>query len=279
MSGSNTPAPGAAGSRTFAILGDPVAHSRSPAIHNAAFAACGVDARYRTLRVDARRLGRALRALAEAGGGGNVTVPHKESAVRWLDRASDAVRRTGAVNTFWGAADGVCGDNTDVAGFREAAAFHGIELAGCHVLVIGAGGAAAAVLSVLLDAGSRVTLVNRTPARAAALAARLAGESRVRCADRPPRAGFDLIVNATSLGLGALDPHPLGIEQLPPGAVLFDLVYLPGGTSWVRDAARAGFRAYGGGEMLLRQAAAAFTLWTGLPAPLEVMRRALQRAG
>lgn len=261
--------------RRYALLGDPVAHSRSPSIHNAAFAAAGVAASYAAIRVAPGQLIPQLRLLAEAGGGGNVTVPYKQLALAAVDIPSPAVLSTGAVNTFWGGPQGVHGDNTDVIGFRDALAYHSLDLAGRQVLVLGAGGAAAAVLLVLLQAGSRVTLVNRSAERGRALAERLAPAGPVRLASAPPGAEFAAVVNATSLGMRPGDPHPLAVNRLPPHAAVVDLVYAPGETAWVRAARAGGHLSFDGSEMLLRQAAAAFSLWTGLPAPLEVMRRAL----
>lgn len=262
----------------YALLGDPVEHSLSPRIHNAAFAAAGIAASYRAIRVGAPELIAQLRALALAGGGGNVTVPHKRLAVTALDVASDVVRRTGAVNTFWLGRGGVHGDNTDVAGFQAALTHHGIDLAGRPVLLLGAGGAAAAVLLALLQAGSAVTVVNRSAYRARELIDRMAGLGAARWAEAPPAEVFAAVVNATSLGLRPDDPHPLPIHRVPDGAAVIDLVYSRGGTRWVQAAAAAGHPAIDGAEMLLQQAAAAFTLWTGLPAPLAAMRESLSPA-
>jgi len=260
--------------RTYALLGDPVSQSSSPRIQNAAFAAAGIRATYRAIRVSEAQVVPQLRALAEAGGGGNVTAPHKQVAVQALDVPSEAVRRTGAVNTFWLGPDGVRGENTDVVGFRDALAHHGFVLQGQPVLLLGAGGAAAAVLLALLQADCLVTVVNRSPDRARELIARLADCGAAHWAPVPPPEPFTAVVNATSLGMRPTDPHPLDIDRLPPGAAVIDLVYAPGATRWVRAALAAGHRACDGAEMLLRQAAAAFSLWTGRPAPLEVMRAA-----
>ena len=268
-----------AGPHVYALLGDPVEHSKSARIQNAAFAACGLDLTYRAIRVTPQQLGPQLRVLAQAGGGGNVTVPHKQLAVAWIDHPSDAVCRTGAVNTFWRGPHGVHGDNTDVAGFRAAAAHHGVPLEHRRVLLLGAGGAAAAVLLALLQADARVTIVNRSAERARALAGRFAPSLPVQCATEPPLEPFDVVINATSLGMRPHDPLPLAVERLPERAAILDLVYASGVTRWVRGARAAGFVAFDGAEMLLRQAAAAFTLWTDLPAPLEVMRAAALQPG
>jgi len=260
--------------RIYALLGDPVERSGSPRIQNAAFAATGLAAEYRALRVTPAELQPTLRRLAEAGGGGNVTAPYKQLAVGALDAPSEAVRRTGAVNTFWLGERGVHGDNTDVTGFRAALAHHGVDLGGRTVLLLGAGGAAAAVLLVLLEAGAKVTISNRSAERARALLERLGAVADVALTTSVTGRHFAAVVNATSLGLRPGDPHPLPVEKLPDDAVVLDLVYAPGSTDWVRAARAAGHHAYDGGEMLLRQAAAAFSLWTGLEAPLEAMRAA-----
>jgi shikimate dehydrogenase len=262
-----------ASTRVFALLGDPVAHSLSPRFQNAALAALGLDGVYTALRCSAGDLPGLLAGLARAGGGGNVTVPHKALAARSVDRATDAVGRTGACNTFW-AEDGlVHGDNTDVEGVRGALrALLGRPPAGATVLLLGAGGAAAAVLCALADDGAgRVVLANRTAERAQALAARFAGTLRIEVADRVPRDRFDLAVNATSLGLHPGDPLP----PLPPADAALDLVYAPGETPWVREMRARGVPAADGREMLLRQGAAAFRRWWGIDAPLDAMRAAL----
>lgn len=260
----------------FALLGDPVEHSLSPRLHNAAFRALGLDAHYRTHRVGPERLPRLARALAAAGGGGNVTLPHKQRIIAALDAPSAPVLATGACNTFWCGPGGVHGENTDVEGFRLAAAHHDVQLRGRRALLLGAGGAAAAVIAALLAADAReVTVWNRTLARAEALAARFAASGRVRAAAQLPPGDFDLVINATSLGLAPADPLPLAVDSLTSAADVLDLVYAPGGTRWVRAVRERGGRAFDGAEMLLRQAAAAFRCWTGREAPLEVMREAL----
>ncbi|MBA2669127.1 MAG: quinate/shikimate dehydrogenase, partial [Gemmatimonadetes bacterium] len=192
--------------RLIALLGDPVAHSRSPSFQNAAIRAAGVDGVYVALRVTADHLPGLLRGIAHAGGGGNVTVPHKRFAATLLDCGTDAVRRTGACNTFWMENGLIHGDNTDVAGFRAAVrSLLGGEPTGARVLLIGAGGAARAAVVGLEDAGAaRVDVMNRTRAAAADLVAKLeAGAVRVTQLDDDggsSEMNYDLVVNATSLG-------------------------------------------------------------------------------
>ncbi len=274
---------GGPGPRVFALLGRPVAHSASPALHGAAFRELGVDAVYGALDTAEAEVAPAMRLLARSGGGGNVTLPHKERAAAALDRPSASVRATGACNCFWGTDDGeLAGDNTDGEGFLGAVAElvpgerEGLE--GLEVLLLGAGGGARAVLHACLRSGAaRVDLLNRTRSRAEAAAREVGrGDGRVRVlGDRSEAASrYGLAVNATSLGVEEDDPLPLdlsGLEVL--GA--FDLVYGPRETGWVRHARRLGIPARDGREMLVRQAAASQERWLGRSAPLEVLRRAV----
>jgi len=257
-----------------------VEHSLSPAIQNAAFREAGVDGVYVALRTSAEDLPALVRALSRAGGGGNVTLPHKERAATVVDVPSDAVRRTGACNTFWGDDDGrIHGDNTDVEGFRRALrSFLGRSPEGFRVLLLGAGGAARAILVALLDEEvDEVQILNRTVERARAVARRIGG-ARVRVVEDPDSVAdtsFDLVVNATRLGLSEDDPLPLELEAVErPGAVL-DLVYGEGGTRLVRTAREQGIPAVDGAEMLVRQGAVSFERWWGRDAPVDAMRRAL----
>lgn len=267
--------------RLLALLGDPVEHSLSPAFQNAAIRAAGLDGCYLALRCSAADLPGLLLGIARAGGGGNVTLPHKELAAATVQNATAAVRRTGACNTFWMQDGEVWGDNTDVVGFTQAAhALLGRPPAGARVLLVGAGGAARAALAALLDApASEVVLLNRSPERAEALRAAFAAEpGRVRVApslDRLAGERFDLVVNATSLGLRPADPLPVPLDGAPAADAALDLVYSPGGTPWVRALRERGVPAADGTEMLLHQGAAAFQRWWPAPAPLEAMRRAL----
>lgn len=274
--------PVTAGTRLLALLGDPVSHSLSPTFQNAAFRALGLDAVFVALRCGADELPGLLRGIARAGGGGNVTVPHKALAARTVERPSDAVVRTGACNAYWLEDGAVHGDNTDVAGAAAAvAAVLGRAPAGARVLLLGAGGAASAVVCALADAGvERIIITNRTPDRAHALADRFRAPG-VRidvmdAADALAGERFDLAVNSTSLGLKPGDPLPLDPDaaRVEVGAAL-DLVYARGETRWVHAMRARGLPAADGKEMLIRQGAAAFRRWWGMEPPLEVMRAAL----
>lgn len=268
--------------RVYALLGEPVDHSLSPLLHNTACREAGVDGVYVALQTKREDLAGVMRGLVTAGGGGNVTLPHKERAATVLDEPAAAVRRTGACNTFWVEDGKMVGDNTDVEGFRRAChAFLGEPPTGSRVLLLGAGGAARATLVALLDDGvDQVCILNRSTERARNVSRRIGGE-RVRVVEPGSRDGdgtFDLLVNATSLGLHDGDPLPVPAARLNRVSTVMDLVYGPHGTALVRTARERGLRAQDGREMLLQQAAASFELWWDRPAPVEAMRDALTLA-
>lgn len=267
--------------RLFALLGHPVSHSLSPVIQNAAIQDLGLDGVYVALRSESpEEMAAFMRGLARAGGGGNVTLPHKEKAATVLDVPSLNVRRTGACNTFWVEDGMIHGDNTDVEGFARALeTFIGKPPEGQRVLVLGAGGSARACLVALIDGGVReVHLLNRTRDRARAVARRIGGE-RVRVLDeRMDVAGqaYDLVVNTTRLGLNEGDPLPLELDLLERAGAVVDLIYGAGSTPFVEKARERGIRASDGSEMLLQQGAVAFERWWGKKPSLDVMRAALR---
>lgn len=268
------------GPAPFALLGRPVGHSLSPRLHRRAFRELGRDACYVALDSEDGEVEPLMRALARSGGGGNVTLPHKERAAVVLEAPAAAVRATGACNCFWRDPDGrLAGDNTDVEGFSGAVGEilgGGRPLEGRIVLLLGAGGGARAVAHACLDGGvERVDVLNRTTRRARGLAERL-GDERLRVlADRGAVEGpYDLVVNATSLGLRDGDRLPLRLTGLDAGAA-FDLVYGGGRTAWTEHADELGIRALDGREMLVRQAAASLCRWFGETPPLSTLRRAL----
>lgn len=257
------------------LLGHPVAHSLSPRFHNAALLAAGIPLEYTALDVTPEALPRTLDELRAEDAAGNVTIPHKRTVALACVHATPAARRAGAVNTFWFEGGALCGDNTDVEGFAVA-----VEtlLRGTaqrwprRIAVLGAGGAARAVLAAAEDRGSlRVDVVARNPARAAALAADfpLAHPHTGDIAD-----DVDLVVNATPLGQGD-GVLPLPPDRLPAGAAVLDLVYRRGGTPWSEACRAAGHPAADGTEMLLAQGALSFARFTGRAPDLDVMRAAL----
>ena len=290
------------------VLGWPVAHSRSPAMHNAALRALGMDDwRYQLLPVPPERFSETARALGAVGfAGANVTIPHKQAALALADSASAPARAIGAANTLTFAGDGaIAAANTDAPGFLDAL---GVSPQGISALVLGAGGAARAVAWALREAGAReVSVWNRTPARARELARDLG----VRAVARPEPA--ELLVNCTSVGLAAA-PAPEGdqgaseaeqggpageqrgdgrlrlsaseldslnllglkFDQVGSYPYVVDLVYSAAETPLLACARAHGARTVDGLEILLAQGALSFELWTGLAAPREVMRRALR---
>ncbi len=266
--------------RLIALLGDPVEHSYSPVIQNAAFSETDTDGVYVAMQCSVQDLPGVMGAIGRAGGAGNITLPHKEKAAAVVDVRSEAVRRTGACNTFWGQDGQIHGDNTDVEGFKRAVrTFLQRSPEDFRVLLIGAGGAARAVLVALMDEGvGEVVVTNRTIERARGMARRIGGE-RVRVADTPAvidGGDFDLIVNATRVGLGPDESVPFDLERVSRAGAVMDLVYGREPTPFVKEAARLGIRATDGGEMLVQQGAVAFECWWGEPGPVDAMHRALQ---
>jgi shikimate dehydrogenase len=272
------------------LIGWPVSHSVSPAMHNAAFAHLGLDWAYLPLPVDPARpdaVVQAVQGLRALGlRGANVTVPHKQAVMPALDRLTPAAQAIGAVNTIVVDDDGaLVGDNTDAPGFIADLQGYGVAPAGMNVLVLGAGGSARAVVYGLADAGAHtIVIANRTVARAAALVADLGARQpgcQLQAVDLGalPRAAAqaDLIVNCTALGM---TPH---VETSPwpadlpfrPNQVVYDLVYNPRQTRLLLQAAGDGAQTSGGIGMLVWQGALAFQRWTGVTAPVAVMRQAV----
>lgn len=267
--------------RVLALLGDPVSHSLSPPIQNAACRESGADGVYVAVRCAADDLVGLMKGLSRAGGGGNVTIPHKEKAASLLDVASEAVRRTGACNTFWGDEDGrVHGDNTDVAGFQRALKNFLGSTRDIRALLLGAGGAArAALMGLLEEEAEEVVIYNRSTERARAVARRIGGERArvVPLLSEVEGESFDLVVNATRLGLSSGDESPLDFELLGRAGAAMDLVYGPGTTPFAAAAEAAAVRATDGGDMLVQQGAVSFEQWWGREAPVAAMQEALRR--
>lgn len=266
------------------VIGDPIAHSLSPAIHNAAFAACGIDAAFVAFPV---RAGQAAGAVAGARALGllglSVTMPHKAAVVAAVDRCSQTAQRLGAVNTIVRVGGEMVGENTDGQGFLDAARHGcGFDPDGRRCVVVGAGGGARAVVLALAIAGAaEVVVVNRTRA-AAEVAADLAGTAG-RVGTRADVREADLVVQATPVGMVGTETAEMGglidADALGPRQTVVDLVYGSGETDLVAEARRRGATAVGGLGMLVNQAARAFTLWTGQDAPLEAMWAAARLAG
>lgn len=258
------------------VLGWPVSHSRSPAMHGAALRATGLADQgwaYQPLPVPPEVFAETVRALHGTGfAGANVTIPHKEAALALADEPTDRARAIGAANTLTFAGDGtIRADNTDAPG-TLAALPQDLVLEGATAVVLGAGGSARAVVWALHAAGAEVHVWNRGRERAQALADDLG----VRVAGDAPLPHGDLLVNCTSVGLG--DPSrtfkdlPVSADAIRNFRCVVDLVYRPGGTELTATASRAGCDVVDGPEILVQQGALSFEQWTGTDAPLDVMR-------
>jgi shikimate dehydrogenase len=272
-----------------ALLGYPVEHSRSPAMHNAAFRALGLDWSYEAIAVEPDRFAAVARGLAEQGyAGANVTIPHKLRALELADEVSDVARSVGAANTLTFRAGSIAAHNTDVEGFLAALTEVAPEAPrGMRALVLGAGGAARAVVYGLLSGRAAIVEVwNRHPARARSLVGDLEpyrGRAALRAVPEPEGSLADLIVNATSVGMAPHEPVRktgipdfkelrLSADDLGDRQVIVDLVYRDGDTVLVRTARARGLRCVDGLDVLVHQGATSFELWTGRSAPLEAMR-------
>ncbi len=275
--------------RLVGLIGWPVAHSGSPAMHNAAFRALKLNWSYVPLPVRPEALAAAVAGLAALGfRGANVTVPHKEAVIPLLDSLSPEAARINAVNTIVVEDDGrLVGHNTDAAGFIAALRQGGFSPEGGSAIVVGAGGAARAAVHGLLAAGAaRVLILNRSLDRAERLVSDLEADARVQALPFIPEAliesarDADLLVNATPVGLWPKTDASIWPKGVPVPARLtvFDLVYNPVETLLLRQAREGGARAIPGLGMLVSQGAAAFRLWTGIEPPVEAMRAACERA-
>ena len=275
-----------AAAKVAGVIGWPVGHSLSPRLHGYWLEHHGIDGAYVPLAVRAEAFAEAVAALPSLGfAGANVTLPHKEAALRAVQSADDVARRIGAVNTITVGADGsLAGSNSDAFGFLEnlRQGASGWRPAAGPAVVLGAGGAARAVTAALVDAGvPEVRLVNRTAARAAAVAADIGGPITVSAwADRSR--GLDdaaLLVNTTSLGMRGKAPLDLDLEGLPPAAVVNDIVYVPLQTPLLAAARGRGNPVVDGLGMLLHQARPGFAAWFGKEPDVTAKMRAFVLAG
>ena len=264
--------------RLLTVIGDPVAHSLSPAMQNAACRALGLDAVYIALQVPPASLPAVLAMQAAIGGAGNVTVPHKEAVERSVARKTDVCARVGACNTFWTEDGGLVGDNTDVFGVAAALDQLGAAQHGERWLVVGTGGSARATAVTAADRGAKLFVRSRDASRARAFAQWATGMGVATTVANGP-IEVDVAINATPLGLAGHDPLPIDVNHIPGVQRALDLVYAPGETRWVHALRERGIEARDGREMLVQQGAAAFErFFPGSDAPTEVMRAAVQRA-
>ncbi len=251
--------------RLAGIIGWPVEHSRSPRLHGFWLQRHGIDGVYVPLGIRPDRFAVAVRGLAAAGfAGANVTAPHKLAAFEICDTVEDSARRAGAVNTLVFRDGRITGRNTDGIGFIANLRAHGVDPAAGPALVLGAGGAARAVVAALQDTGVTVTLANRTRERADALARDLPGLNVI---DWPARSGalpdHALMVNTTSLGMAGHPPLDLDLDRARAGLAVADIVYVPLQTPLLAAARARGLRQVEGLGMLLHQAVPGFAAWFG----------------
>jgi len=276
--------------RIAAIFGDPVEHSLSPAMHNAAYAALGIDRAYVAFHVTRPMLAAALRALPALGIiGVNLTVPHKERALALIAKLSVEARMLGAINCVVNRGTGLYGDNTDARGLERDLDGLGVEVRGATAVVVGAGGAAAsAVVACLRRGAGEVVIANRTPVRGATLVRRLRARLPRAVANVPLAArGLDALADAALLGRAAiiLNATPMGLTQAgfaridyartPRGCFFYDLIYAAQPTAFLWPAIALERRAADGAGMLVNQGELAFELFNGVAPPPGVMRGAL----
>lgn len=275
--------------RILGVFGDPIGHSLSPAIQNAAFETLDIDMLYLPFHITPDGLAQAVSDIrTREMPGVNITIPHKVEVMSHLDIITEEASAIGAVNTVTNNNGILSGYNTDGRGYlRSLSEEAGFSCKGKHVVVIGAGGAARGILYAILKEGpASVTVTNRTAERGEKLAAefqRFRGEAGLTTVPfekdtlKPRITKADLIVNTTSLGMSgkvAMNTMVLSLETLKPDAVVSDIVYKPYNTVLLRNAKEAGVRVHHGLGMLIFQGALGFELWTGKEAPIEIMRKA-----
>lgn len=254
----------------------PAGHTRSPAMHNAAFAALGIDAAYLAFDVPPDSLGAAIQGARALGVRQlAVSLPHKLAVMEHLDQVDTVARRIGAVNTVTRVGDELHGSNTDWLGAARALERE-CELRGARAVVLGAGGAARAVVHGLIQHGAQVTVLNRTVSKARELAEGL-GASASGGLDELAKLDYDVLVNASTAGFAG-DESPVPAMALREGSVVMDAVYQPAVTKLLRDARARGAKPVGGKWMLIYQAAEQLRIWTRRDAPIDVMERAFDEA-
>jgi shikimate dehydrogenase len=268
----------------YAVIGDPIAHSMSPVMQNAAFEAMTLDCVFLAFKVAPAEVENALRGVRGLGIRGlNVTMPHKNAVIAHLDEIDETAKFLGSVNTILNEGGRLRGFSTDGAGAHRALEENGASLAGKKLVLLGGGGAARAIAFALAKEVGALVLLNRTPEKTATLAEALNQKfhKKVTAGSLSPSAiqenlrDADVLINATSVGM-----HPnasqslVKPEWLKPSLTVMDIVYNPLETKLAKDAKAAGAKVVSGLEMLIYQGAASFEIWTGKPAPVEVMRKA-----
>ncbi|ERG96382.1 shikimate dehydrogenase [Haloquadratum walsbyi] len=263
----------------YGLIGNPVEHSLSPPMHEAAYDALGIDARYVTFEPTEDTLKTAINgATALDITGLNITIPFKQDVVSYVN-PGDIAREVGAVNTIeFNRDETPRGHNTDVAGVKRAFQHHDITIAGCDAVVVGAGGAGRAAAFALADAGADVHIANRTVERAETVAADIGAQATAGGLDtRDMISDADILLNATSVGMEPeSNKTPVPQSYLHEELVVLDAVYTPIETRLLREAVAAGATTIDGAWMLLYQGVVAFEIWTGRDAPVQKMNTALR---
>ena len=270
--------------RLCGVIGDPIEHTLSPVMHNAAFRELGLDYVYVPFRVKPAELGQAIAGMRALNIRGlNVTIPHKVAVLQFLDKLDPLAAKIGAVNTIVNSEGILTGHNTDAAGFLQALLEAGVKPEGKKVIMLGAGGAARAISFILADKVSHLIILNRRLELdwAEDLARKISQTFNQPVNARELNrenltqalASADILVNATSVGMNPdADQSPVDADLLRPGLTVFDIVYSPTKTKLLGEAEAAGADTISGLDMLIWQGAIAFERWTGQPAPVELMR-------
>ncbi|MCJ7771248.1 shikimate dehydrogenase [Candidatus Bathyarchaeota archaeon] len=274
--------------RLCALIGDPVEHSLSPAMQNAAFREMGVDAVYLAMHVKSEMLAQAVRGFKALNIlGFNVTIPHKTKVMKYLDGLDRTATTIGAVNTVVNRDGKLIGYNTDGIGALEALRESGVNPKGRRIILVGAGGAARAIAFTLAEIAQRMVIVNRTVSKARMLArdvqkttqAQVTYKSLNSATLKNDLLSSDLLVNATSIGMNPrASEAPIDLSLLRTDLDVFDIVYDPVETSLLKGAKEVGAKSVNGLMMLVKQGAQAFELWTGLKGPIPIMTEALNNA-
>lgn len=264
---------------TYAVIGDPIDHSLSPNIHNAAFRELNMDCSYMAYKVPRDELDAGVESLKKVGiAGFNVTIPHKMSIMEYLDMADENCKIIGAANTV-AVSDGIMkGYNTDMDGFLDPIKRKNLQTRDSNILLLGAGGAARAIVAAFAgEKAGKITIANRTVEKAVRLAkfADSLGVSANVVELKDAKAGsYDFVVNSTAVGLKD-EPSPVSADAISAESTVYDIVYSPMSTRLIKDARKKGAEIIYGYEMLLGQASRAFEIWHKRPAPYETMKRAI----
>ena len=270
--------------RVCGVIGDPIEHTLSPIMHNAAFKALKLDFAFLAFKVKAADVEKAVSGMRALGIHGlNVTMPHKSAVINYLDEVDQAAKAIGSVNTILNKDGRLFGFNTDGVGALQALRENGVEPRGKKVLLLGAGGAARAIAYTLAREADELVILNRTAKQAAELAnllkqtfnRKVVADALSPNAIKDTLQDSDVLINATSVGMKPnANQTPVAFEWLRPDLAVMDIVYNPVETKLAKDAKAAGAKVVSGFEMLIYQGAASFEIWTGHSAPVEVMRHA-----